>query len=265
MVNNFELLSTLFDGLIDKDDFYFVEIMQRKKDGINLPSNTHGARIIRSFYFFSKEEFLKRVDYMKQLCEDNHARAYFWVNPRNTTDIACECIKQYAEIIKTGNTRLGMSVFDSATGSSRSNHYEKLWILDVDSKDQEYCQKILDVMNSCRGRDTSGNRLKYTIPTSQGYHFITTAFDRNQFAQELAIRQITPIDIHDNNPTLLYYNNEERIDDRDLIIDECTEHLKVFQSLMFDMTTPICGEEYLVNELEPLIERLNERPRSINS
>lgn len=256
MIDNFEYLSNLFDGLVDKDDFYFVEIMQRKKDGNNLPSNTHGARIIRSFYFFNKEEFLKRVDYMKQLCNDNHARAYFWINPRNTVDVALDCIKQYAEIIKTGNTRLGMSVFDSATGSSRSNHYNKLWVLDVDSKDEEYCNKILDIMLKCRGRDVGSNRLKHTIPTRQGFHFITTAFDKNQFAQELAINQLAPIDIHDNNPTLLYFNDEEKVDERDILLKDCVKHLEDFRSLMLDRVTPICGADYIVNELEPFMEKL---------
>lgn len=38
IVDNFEYLSKLFDELIDKDDFYFVQIIQRKKDGVELPS-----------------------------------------------------------------------------------------------------------------------------------------------------------------------------------------------------------------------------------
>lgn len=36
MVDNFEYLANLFDGLVDKDDFYFVQIIQRKKDGVEL-------------------------------------------------------------------------------------------------------------------------------------------------------------------------------------------------------------------------------------
>lgn len=36
IVDNFEYLSKLFDELIDKDDFYFVQIIQRKKDGVEL-------------------------------------------------------------------------------------------------------------------------------------------------------------------------------------------------------------------------------------
>lgn len=77
MVDNFEYLANLFDGLVDKDDFYFVQIIQRKKDGVELPSYTSGARTIRSFYFFTKEEFLRQEPYIKDLCNSNNARAYF--------------------------------------------------------------------------------------------------------------------------------------------------------------------------------------------
>jgi len=38
-----------------------------------------------------------------------------------------------------------------------------------------------------------------------GYHLISNGFDRQQFSQKLALYQLDQIDIHDNNPTLLYY------------------------------------------------------------
>ena len=57
MVDNFEYLASLFDKLVDKNDFYFVQIIQRKKDGVELPSYTSGARTIRSFYFLQRKNF----------------------------------------------------------------------------------------------------------------------------------------------------------------------------------------------------------------
>lgn len=203
MVDNFEYLANLFDGLVDRDDFYFVQIIQRKKDGVELPSYTSGARTIRSFYFFTKEEFLRQESYIKDLCNSNNARAYFWINPRNTLDIACESIKQFADLIKNGNTRQGIAVYDRATGASRSSNYKKLWIVDIDSKDDEYRNRIISLINECRGAE--GDRIKHIIPTVNGYHLISNGFDRQQFSQKLALYQLDQIDIHDNNPTLLYY------------------------------------------------------------
>ena len=204
MIDNFEFLASCFDNLKSQDDFYFVQIIQRKKDGVNLPSYTSGARTIRSFYFFNKEEFIRQESYIKELCDKNNARAYFWVNPRNTVDVACESIKQFAELIKNGNTRQGVAVYDRATGISRSLNYDKLWIVDIDSKDLEYIKKIMDVINYCRGKE--GNKILYTIPTLNGHHLITKKFDKEQFAQELAINKLDQVDVHNDNPTLLYYN-----------------------------------------------------------
>lgn len=205
IVDNFEYLSKLFDGLVDKDDFYFVQVIQRKKDGIELPSYTSGARTIRSFYFFTREEFLRQEPYIKDLCNSNNARAYFWINPRNTFDIACESIKQFTDLIRNKNTRQGIAVYDRATGASRSTNYKKLWIVDIDSKDNEYFQKIISLINECRGAE--GERIKYVIPTVNGCHLISNGFDRQQFYQKLALYRLESVDIHDDNPTLLYYNS----------------------------------------------------------
>lgn len=206
MIDNFELLTKWFDRLLNHDDFYFVQIIQRKKDGVDLPSYTSGARTIRSFYFFNKEEFLRQESYIKELCNKNNARAYFWINPRNTFDVACESIKQFTDLIKNGNTRQGIAVYDRATGSSRSSNYDKRWIIDIDSKDEEYIEKVKNIINHCRGKE--GIRIYYTVPTLNGYHLITDKFDKRQFVQELFINNIDPIDIHDDNPTLLYYNQK---------------------------------------------------------
>ena len=46
---------------------------------------------------------------------------------------------------------------------------------------------------------------KYQIPTLHGYHLITIGFDVQQFNQKLAIKNMDPIDIQKDNPTLLYY------------------------------------------------------------
>lgn len=203
MVDNFEYLSKLFNELVDENDFYFVQVIQRKKDGIELPSYTTKARVIKSFYFFNKEEFLKQELYIKNLCKCNNARAYFWTNPRNMFDIACESIKQFSELIKSGNTKYGVSVYDKVVGANISTHSPKQWLVDLDSKDEEYKNKIISLIKECRGE---GIRIKHIIPTVSGYHLITSKFDLRQFFQKLAINNLDNLDIHKNSPTLLYAN-----------------------------------------------------------
>ena len=203
MVDNFEYLSGLFSELVDENDFYFIQIIQRKKDGVELPSYTSKKRVIKSFYFFNKEEFLKHESYIKNLCENNNAQAYFWTNPRNMFDIACESIKQFSELIKNGNTRYGASVYDKVVGSNISSHNPKQWLVDLDSKDEEYKNKIISLIKECRGEEV---RIKHIIPTISGYHLITSKFDLKQFSQKLVINNLDYVNIHTNSPTLLYAN-----------------------------------------------------------
>lgn len=202
-VDNFKIFQDFFDQLKSSDDFYFVQVIQRKKDGVNLPSYTSGARVIRSFYFYTKEEFLRQEQYIKDMCKSNNARAYFWVNPRNAVDIACESIKQFSDLIQNGNAKQGVAVYDRVTGASRSNKYDKLWTVDLDSKDDKYINQIVELINKCRGKEE--NKIKHFIPTFNGVHLLTSGFNIEHFKQLLAIEQLRNIDIHKNNPSLLYY------------------------------------------------------------
>lgn len=54
-------------------------------------------------------------------------------------------------------------------------------------------------------KDGEENKVRYQIPTLHGYHLITIGFDVQQFSQKLAIKNMDPIDIQKDNPTLLYY------------------------------------------------------------
>lgn len=48
-----------------------------------------------------------------------------------------------------------------------------------------------------------------TSRSIDGYHLITIGFDTNQFAQQLAIRNLDSIDIQKDNPTLLYFDTAD--------------------------------------------------------
>lgn len=88
-------------------------------------------------------------------------------------------------------------------GGNRARGYKPLWVVDVDSKDPEYLKTVIELVNECRGAEE--NKVRYQIPTLHGYHLITIGFDVQQFSQKLAIKNMDPIDIQKDNPTLLYY------------------------------------------------------------
>ena len=202
MVNNFYTMSSWFDNLTDQGDFFFVQVIQRKKE-CNVGSNNN---VIKDYSFFDKETFLAKKDEIITLCKTFNARAYFWVNPRNCKQVQFEIIREATEAIECNSRKL-FKCISKAIGQRRNSNYKSIWILDFDTKDTELINKYLNIAMECRH---SGSGLIFDlIPTVNGFHVLTKGFDSEQFKQKLAIANLDNIDIHKDNPTVLYYNNEQ--------------------------------------------------------
>ena len=201
-VDNSDWVRDRIGQLTDEHHFVWVQVIQRKKDGNELPAYTSGARVLRSFCFFEKRLFNRDLPYIRQLCEQNNARAYVWVNPKDTREIACETAKHLIELIQQGNTQQSLRIWDRECGKNYSKAYEKYWILDFDTEDQDLIDKYITIINECRG---SQDRIKHKLKTLHGWHYLCTGFDREQFYQKLKIAKLDPIDIHPNSPSLMYY------------------------------------------------------------
>ena len=71
------------------------------------------------------------------------------------------------------------------------------WIIDCDDiEDTSYLARIHDFISYL---EPEGPKSIATIKTKSGYHLITTPFNLQQFKEEFP-----DIDVHKNNPTLLY-------------------------------------------------------------
>lgn len=204
IVDNFSIIENILE-FKNKDEFYYLQIIQRKKDGNIVQNGSNRYRTIKSFYIFSKKQFLNRQEKIKELCIKNNARAYIHLNKRNAREVALASIQQYAKLVSEGNSYQGYRVWDSACGGNRARGYKPLWVIDIDSKDPEYVKTVIELVNGCRGAEE--NKVRYQIPTLHGYHLITIGFDVQQFSLKLAINNMDPIDIQKDNPTLLYYND----------------------------------------------------------
>lgn len=198
MVNNFNLITPWFENLLDQGDFYFVQIIQRKKE-CDISSN---CNVIKDYHFFDKKHFLSKRDEIITLCKTFNARAYFWINPRNCKEVQYEILRETIEALEQDSHNLFKCV-SKAIGRKRNNKYQTRWILDFDTKDWSIINKYLDLVKECR---PEGDKIKYDLPTVNGVHIITTPFDIEQFKQKLAIVQLPNIDIHKDNPTVLYYD-----------------------------------------------------------
>ena len=200
-IDNFNIVAPWFDNLSDQGDFFFVQVMQRNKEKNNVGSSGY---VIKDYHFFDKETFLSKKEEITTLCKAFNARAYFWINPRNCKEVQYEIIREALEAIELGTHKLFKCV-SRALGRKRCNKYKSKWILDFDTKDWSLINKYLDLVRKCR---PNVNKILYYVPTVNGIHVITLGFDLEQFKQELAIAKLDNIDIHKDNPTILYYSNE---------------------------------------------------------
>ena len=196
MIDNLELIKPLLN-FENKGDFYMLYIFKRKKDQTTDKSNHQSARTIKTYCVDSIEYLEKRYDEIKQLCKMFKARAYIHIQKQNHNDVALEMIPAIVKRIQSGQINQ-KHVFDSVVGQLKT--YEKRWIVDVDTKDEQEVNTIKFTINQlCR---PFGDKIWETIPTKSGYHLITDRFDVMQFKTSYP-----DIDIQRKNPTLLYLPN----------------------------------------------------------
>lgn len=202
-IDNFDLILNQL-SFNNRDEFYFVQIIQRRKDGNEGLHVRNGYRLIRSYYIYDKQELIDLKDRIIELCENNNARAYINLNVRNAKEVALECIKKYSDLILNDNAFQGNNIWDSSCGSTKARGYKSLWVVDVDCKEESYLNKVIEIIRQCRHND---DFTLYTVPTLNGYHILCNGFDTKQFKDFLRDAGLDSIDIHKDNPTLLYYND----------------------------------------------------------
>lgn len=223
IIDNFDIIRGLlkFD---DKDDFYFLQIIQRKKDGNQVPSANNGYRTIKTYYIRSIEDFDRRKTAIIQLCEQNNARAYINLNVRNAKEVALTAAKAYIDLVREDRCEQGHRVYDHACGVTPKMGVKKKWIVDVDDLTPEQVDIICEKICKCRSayhwnavNDTYDNIIA-EIPTAHGVHIITHGFDVGRFREileqttsiTLTKEQIKEIvTVKKDNPTLLYFNKNE--------------------------------------------------------
>jgi len=196
MINNIELIKPLLN-FTNEGDFYMLYIFRRKKDQPEGERDNHqSVRTIKTYCIDSVEYLEKRWDEIVGLCEMFKARAYIHIQKQNHKDVSLEMMMALAQKIRDGQHNQ-KNLFDSVVGQMKT--YEKRWIVDLDTTDENEVVRMTKVINVTR---PEGDKVEAIIPTKNGYHFITKRFDVKMF------ENVYPhVDIQKKNPTLLYYPN----------------------------------------------------------
>lgn len=199
MVDNFEIIKPLLD-FSDKDTFYFLQVLQRKKDHKQGKVNgtNNNARLIKAYYIKSQEhlEFVKPE--IIEICNIFNARAGINLTKRSFERIAFHTLKKITDcMINREYTKIHRA-YNSSCGSYSAGK-DKRWILDIDKgtyNARELNEMLIFIERNCR---PEGDKFIARIPSKTGTHIITKPFDIMEFKSAYG-----DIDIQKDNPTNLF-------------------------------------------------------------
>lgn len=180
MIDNIDIIRNFLD-FPDEDTFYFLQIMIRKKDVSTL--NAYN-RVIQSYYIHSKEDFDNKIDEIKKICNLFHARAYINLNQKSFEKSAFYCMKELSDLIINKDFYHAKSVFNSVCGKYSIGGKKKLWVIDIDTKDEYTINKISKFIKTLQPLDTE--KVVMTVPTVNGVHLISKTFDLMSFKKEFS-------------------------------------------------------------------------------
>lgn len=198
MIDNSLLIRTMLS--FEKDDFYFVQVLKRRKDN---PDMEKDMIVIDNFYISSFEAYDRTVLQIIKLCDYENARAYFRLNKRNYKALAPHMVKRTVELAFGNDCHALKNVFDSVAGEYHSDP-DKKWIVDVDWSDHIPKENLIRFEELERDltlwqKEAKRIPLLFKLPTKNGIHIITRPFNLQIF------KSVHPnIDVHKDNPSILY-------------------------------------------------------------
>ncbi len=190
MINNFEHIKTLL-RFEDENEFYFVQVIQRKKEHPELGRNNH---LIKAYFIHSIEQLDKYTEEIVGLCDKFNARAYIHLNRRNSKVVAFEMMELLATNIKLNQFNQLSKLYTTVCGNHHSDK-DKTWIVDIDVKD---FSKLIEMGYFINNIEPIGLKIITIIETKNGYHLITKPFNSKVFGEKYP-----DLEIHKNNPTIL--------------------------------------------------------------
>lgn len=197
--NNFNLFSNYMQLFpLEDNEFYYLQIFIRGKDGNKGANNRN--RLVKYYTIRSIDELLKKENEIVGICNLLNARAYIHPTKRNFTEVAAKMLELFPTVFLSNPQGL-KGIYSSACGISYVSK-DKKYIIDLDDEDASRDLEIIDfINNSCEPINT-GKHL-FSFPTVHGKHLIVRPFNVQKFGQ-----QYPNIDVHKNNPTLLYFNKK---------------------------------------------------------
>jgi len=198
-INNFNIIRDFLS--FNEDDFYFVQIIKRRKDN---PDMKRGEATIKNYYINSFDEYDKLIPVITNQCIYENARAYFRLNKRNYKDLSLKVMNRGLVYVAANQHKALRNVFDAVAGEHHSDPVRK-WLVDVDKDEfeclddyDERCRDVGELLTELQ-KLTKNEPMLELVYTKNGTHFITRPFNLKVFKEHY-----TEMDVHKDATTLLY-------------------------------------------------------------
>ncbi len=200
MIDNKSLILPLLE-FPHKECFYFVQILERKKDHPEggITGSNNNSRLIKPYFIKSIEQLEKQWPEMVKLAELFGARVMINLNPRNFQKAAFHLLQKVANQMSNGDYQSIYKAYTSVCGEYHSE-IDKRWLIDLDASDMMIYDEIKNFVIGLQSQITNREyKILAELPTKSGMHIIT-----NPFNLELFTKKYPMIEIHKNNPVNLY-------------------------------------------------------------
>lgn len=201
MVDNFKQIKGLLN-FRSPDDFYFLQILQRKKDHNNgkVNGSNNNSRLVKAYYIRSLEYFDFIEPEVKELCKLFNARAGINLNRRSYEKTAFHTLRKVADQIMNRDYTHINKAFNSVCGMY-SSETDKKWLLDIDNLQKTETSFLETIKKRIKEFQPVGEKIICVIPSKTGFHFITKPFNLSE--AEVFLEK-NNLEVHKNNPTNLY-------------------------------------------------------------
>lgn len=199
MIDNFLSMAFLMSDKLNKDEFYFLQIIKRRKDNPSLRSNSID---IEHMFISNYNNLLDRKEEIVEYCTINNARAYLNLNRRSYKKVALQTSHLISANLISGNYNI-KNCYLSCCGKHHSEK-DKKWLFDIDwdeypGIDRDKFISELVTFTQKLVYETGKDDTIHFIPTKNGEHLIMRPFNKAKFKLKYP-----NIDIKTNNPTLLF-------------------------------------------------------------
>ena len=169
MIDNIELIKPLLSFESD-DDYYFLQVLQRKKDvkpnpDIGVVGSNNSSRLIKGYCISSVKYLEDRYYEIQELCKLFNARAGICLNKRSYRASSINMMVRLAQSIQSHNYR-NAKMWNNVAGVYHPIS-DKTWIIDIDKEDVLMSEEIEAFIGK---QMPEGDKILAHIPSKNGFH-----------------------------------------------------------------------------------------------